>query len=46
MFFTYNEEKQYGLLKKYVGRIFIFLNKKLQFVIRDSWLNKKNDNIK
>ena len=41
MFFTYNEEKQYGFVKKYVGRIFIFLNKKPQFVIRDSWKNKK-----
>ena len=31
-----------GLLGEYVGRIFISLNKKPQFTIRDSWSNKKN----
>ena len=30
-----------GLIGEYVGRIFISLNKKPQFVIRDSWSNKK-----
>ena len=30
-----------GLLGEYVGRIFISLNKKPQFTIRDSWSNKK-----
>ena len=30
-----------GLLGEYVGRIFISLNKKPQFVIRDCWPNKK-----
>lgn len=30
-----------GLLGEYVGRIFIALNQKPQFVIRDSWSNKK-----
>jgi|TARA_B100001964_G_scaffold241754_1_gene314889 undecaprenyl-phosphate 4-deoxy-4-formamido-L-arabinose transferase len=30
-----------GLIGEYVGRIFISLNKKPQFVIRDSWPNKK-----
>ena len=30
-----------GLMGEYVGRIFISLNKKPQFVIRDSWSNKK-----
>jgi len=30
-----------GLIGEYVGRIFISLNKKPQFVIRDSWKNKK-----
>ncbi len=30
-----------GLIGEYVGRIFISLNKKPQFVIRDSWRNKK-----
>jgi len=31
-----------GLLGEYVGRIFISLNKKPQFTIRNSWTNKKN----
>ena len=31
-----------GLLGEYVGRIFISLNKKPQFIIRNSWTNKKN----
>ena len=31
-----------GLLGEYVGRIFILLNKKPQFTIRNSWTNKKN----
>ena len=31
-----------GLLGEYVGRIFVSLNKKPQFIIRDSWSNKKN----
>ena len=31
-----------GLLGEYVGRIFVSLNKKPQFTIRDSWSNKKN----
>ena len=31
-----------GLLGEYVGRIFISLNKKPQFIIRDSWSNEKN----
>ena len=30
-----------GLLGEYVGRIFVSLNKKPQFIIRDSWSNKK-----
>ena len=30
-----------GLMGEYVGRIFISLNKKPQFIIRDSWSNKK-----
>ena len=30
-----------GLMGEYVGRIFISLNKKPQFVIRDSWSNKQ-----
>ena len=30
-----------GLLGEYVGRIFISLNQKPQFVIRDSWSNRK-----
>jgi len=30
-----------GVIGEYVGRIFISLNKKPQFVIRDSWPNKK-----
>ena len=30
-----------GLLGEYVGRIFMSLNKKPQFTIRDSWSNKK-----
>ena len=30
-----------GVIGEYVGRIFISLNKKPQFVIRDSWTNKK-----
>ena len=30
-----------GLVGEYVGRIFISLNKKPQFVIRNSWSNKK-----
>ena len=30
-----------GLLGEYVGRIFVSLNKKPQFTIRDSWSNKK-----
>jgi len=30
-----------GLIGEYVGRIFISLNKKPQFVIRDSWPDKK-----
>ena len=30
-----------GLIGEYVGRIFISLNKKPQFVIRDSWSSKK-----
>ena len=30
-----------GLIGEYVGRIFISLNKKHQFVIRDSWPDKK-----
>ena len=30
-----------GLIGEYVGRIFISLNKKPQFVIRDSWPEKK-----
>lgn len=34
-----------GLVGEYVGRIFISLNKKPQFVIRNSWNNKKNDNM-
>jgi len=29
------------LIGEYVGRIFISLNKKPQFVIRDSWPEKK-----
>jgi hypothetical protein len=29
------------LLGEYVGRIFISLNKKPQFTIRNSWSNKK-----
>ena len=32
-----------GLIGEYVGRIFISLNKKPQFVIRNSFTNKKND---
>ena len=35
-----------GLIGEYVGRIFISLNKKPQFVIRNSFTNKKNDTIK
>ena len=31
-----------GLLGEYVGRIFISLNKKPQFIIRNSWSEKKN----
>ena len=31
-----------GLLGEYVGRIFMLLNKKPQFIIRNSWTNKKN----
>ena len=30
-----------GLLGEYVGRIFVSLNKKPQFIIRNSWSNKK-----
>ena len=30
-----------GLIGEYVGRIFISLNKKPQFIIRESWPNKK-----
>ena len=30
-----------GVLGEYVGRIFVSLNKKPQFIIRDSWSNKK-----
>lgn len=30
-----------GVMGEYVGRIFISLNKKPQFIIRDSWSNKK-----
>ena len=30
-----------GLIGEYVGRIFISLNNKPQFVIRDSWPKKK-----
>ena len=32
-----------GLLGEYVGRIFISLNQKPQFTIRNSWTNKKNN---
>ena len=30
-----------GVIGEYVGRIFISLNKKPQFVIRNTWSNKK-----
>jgi len=35
-----------GLVGEYVGRVLISLNKKPQFVIRNSFTNKKNDTIK
>ena len=35
-----------GLIGEYVGRVLISLNKKPQFVIRNSFTNKKNDTIK
>ena len=34
-----------GLIGEYVGRVLISLNKKPQFVIRNSFTNKKNDTI-
>jgi len=32
-----------GLIGEYVGRVLISLNKKPQFIIRNSFSNKKND---